>query len=190
MNACATPTSAVIAAVTVALAALSVGSGSGWSIATMLAVLVRGPGCVTSTVSSSTAGALTSRSPTVQTPVVALYSAAGFAETNTSPGGSTSLTRTPVAGLGPRLTTATWKVSGSPTATVERVATLRTLRFADAPALSVTLALSFAVFGSASTCCVFSALLTSPPSASTVATMTRVAESSAASAPTVQAGAV
>ena len=83
----------------------------------------------------------------------------GFAETNVSPGGSTSLTRTPVAGLGPRLTTTTLKVSVSPTDTVARVAVLRILRFADAAALSVTLALSFVGFGSASTCCVFCGLV-------------------------------
>ena len=68
---------------------------------------------------------------------------------------------------------------------------LVTLRLADSAALSVTLALSLAAFGSTSVCCVMVAVLTSAPGAVTVATIVSVAVRGpvSLSVPTVQAGA-
>ena len=65
------------------------------------------------------------REPTVQMPVVGSYAPSGAAETNVIPGGSTSLTVTPVAGLGPWLTTTMLKVNASPTDRSRRVWVLR-----------------------------------------------------------------
>ena len=142
------------------------------------------------TVSASTALDDAPREPTVQMPVAWSYTPSGAAETNVIPAGSTSLTVTPVAGLGPWLTTTMLKVIASPTAPRVSVWVLRILRFAEAAALSDTLALSFVGLGSASVCCVFWAWLTSAPGASTLATMVSVAGVPTFRSPTVHAGAV
>ena len=85
------------------------------------------------------------------------------------------MTATPVAGLGPWLATITLNVSSSPTWGDDRVSALVTVRLADSAALSVTLALLLAAFGSTSVCCVMVAVLTRAPGAVTVATIVSVA---------------
>ena len=98
----------------------------------------------------------------------------GAADSNASPADNTSVTWTPVAGLGPWLATITLNVSSSPTCGDDRVSVLITFRLADSAALSVTLARLLTGFESASVCCVMIAALTSGPGAVTVATIVSV----------------
>ena len=159
-----------------------------------LAVLVTVPACVTRAVSVNPALAALASAPTVQRPVAGSYAPCdAAADSNASPAGNTSVTWTPVAGLGPWLLTTTMKVTSSPTTGDERVGALITLRLADSAALSVTLALSLAGFASTSVCCVMVAVLTSAPVAVTVATIVSVAVAVgpvSLRVPTVHAGAV
>ena len=141
-----------------------------------LAVLVTVPACVTRAVIVNPALPPLAIEPTVQRPVAESYAPCdGAADSNASPADNTSVTATPVAGLGPWLATITLNVSSSPTCGDERVSALVTLRLADSAALSVTLALLLAAFGSTSVCCVMVAVLTRAPGAVTVATIVSVA---------------
>ena len=111
---------------------------------------------------------------------------------NASPADNTSVSATPVAGLGPWLATVTLNVRSSPTCGVDRVSALVTRRLADSAAFRVTLELSLAAFGSTSVCCVMVAVLTRAPGAVTVATIVSVAVAAvpvSLSVPTVHAGA-
>ena len=158
-----------------------------------LAVLVTVPACVTRAVIVNPALPPFPSEPTVQRPVAGSYAPCdGAADSNASPADNTSVTATPVAGLGPWLATITLNVSSSPTWGDDRVSDLVTLRLADSAALSVTLALLLAAFGSTSVCCVMVAVWTRAPGAVTVATIVSVAVAAAPvslSVPTVHAGA-
>src|SRR6187455_2855132 len=141
----------------------------------MLAVLVTVPACVTRAVIVKPALPPLASAPIVQTPVTASYAPGdGVADSNARPADNTSVTATPVAGLGPWLVTTTLNVSSSPTWGDDRVSDLTTCRLADAAALSVTLALLLAAFGSTSVC-VTVAVFTRAPGAATVATIVSVA---------------
>ena len=147
-----------------------------------LAVLVTVPACVTRAVIVNPALPALASDPTVQRPVAGSYAPCdGAADSNASPADNTSVTATPVAGLGPWLATITLNVSSSPTWGDERVSALVTVRLADSAALSVTLALLLAAFGSTSVCCVMVAVLTRAPGAVTVATIVSVAVAAARS---------
>ncbi len=158
-----------------------------------LAVLVTVPACVTRAVIVNPALPAFPSEPTVQRPVAGSYAPCdGAADSNASPADNTSVTATPVAGLGPWLATITLNVSSSPTCGDDRVSALVTRRLADSAELSVTLALLLAAFGSTSVCAVTVAVWTRAPGAVTVATIVRVAVAAAPvslSVPTVHAGA-
>src|SRR5436190_8691300 len=114
----------------------------------------------------------------------------GAADSKSSPADNSSVTWTPVAGLGPWLATVTLNVSSSPTCGDDRVSDLVTLRFADSAALSVTLARLLAGFESASVCCRMVAAVNRGPVAVTLATIVSVTGGAISlSAPMVQSGA-
>ena len=103
-----------------------------------LAVLVTVPACVTRAVIVNPALPAFAIDPTVQRPVAVSYEPCdGAADSNASPADNTSVTWTPVAGLGPWLATITLNVSSSPTCGADRVSVLITFRLADSAALSV-----------------------------------------------------
>ena len=158
-----------------------------------LAVLVTVPACVTRAVIVNPALPPLAIEPTVHRPVAESYAPCdAAADSNASPADNTSVTWTPVAGLGPWLPTTTMKVTSSPTTGDERVGALITLRLADSAALSVTLALLLAAFASTSVCCVMVAVLTRAPGAVTVATIVSVAVAAgpvSLRVPTLQLGA-
>ncbi len=101
----------------VAMLLLGVESGSRWAEAETWAVLVIAAELPTLVVICRVVLAPLATVPTVQTPVVLLYTPAGEALTNDSPCGSKSVTVTPVAVLGPALFRFSVNVTGWPRVT-------------------------------------------------------------------------
>ena len=85
-----------------------VGSGSNWSLALTAALLVVVPGAVTVALIVSVPVAPTGSAPTDHTPDVGSQPPwVALAATSATPAGSRSVTATPVASSGPRLSTVT-----------------------------------------------------------------------------------
>src|SRR5262249_58836736 len=102
--------------VTVALAVLLPVTGSNWSAAETVDVLVAAAWPVTVALRTRVALAPTARVPTAHTPVAAVYvPRLGVADTKLRPAGRRSWTETPVAVFGPMFVRVTVNVTTSPT---------------------------------------------------------------------------
>src|SRR4051812_37483839 len=98
-------------------AVLLLRTGSGWSDALTVAVLVMRPRSATLATICNVSFAPTGSAPIVQTPVACEYVVVpdGVAERNVSPAGKPSVISTPVASAGPLFVAVTVKVTTSPT---------------------------------------------------------------------------
>ena len=172
--------------VSVALAVLLPWSGSNWSAALIVAVLVWASGLATVAVMVRVWGAAVVTVPTAQMPVAGSYVPwLGVDETKVTPAGSRSVNWTPVAASGPLSVRVTVKVIVSPTLGVGSLTILPSARLAACGSMEVVSVL-LAVFGSNWSAWPIVAVLACGLAPITSAVMVRVWVAPAATDPTVQ----